>query len=158
MTLKRVSIIFIIFFIIGGVFVYAQNYLFSQNGVKVVDVPTVLINDASFKVELADTPQARVKGLSGRESLPAGTGMLFVFPEKAKHRFWMPDMNFPIDIIWITDGQVVGVEHEVSPVFNPDEPVFYLPPVPVEYVLEVNSGVAKEAQIKIGDKVKFSHI
>lgn len=158
MTLKKVSIIFIIFFILGGVFVYAQNYLFSQNGVKVVDVPTVFINDVSFKVELADTPQARVRGLSGRESLPAGTGMLFIFSEKDRHRFWMPDMNFPIDIIWITGGQVVGVEHKVSPLFNSNEPVFYLPPVPVEYVLEVNSGVAEDVKIRVGDRVEFSHI
>ncbi len=157
MTLKPVSIIFITFFIIGGGFVYVQNYFFDQKEVEVANVPMVSINNTSFKVELATTPQARVKGLSGRKFLPVGTGMLFIFPEKARHRFWMPDMNFPIDIIWITDGQVAGVEHNVSYFFDPNEPVFYSPLVPVEYVLEVNSGVAKKAQIKIGDKVKFSH-
>ena len=53
-------------------------------------------------MDLADTPEKRFQGLSGREILEEGTGMLFVFQEERQHTFWMKDMRFPLDMIWIT--------------------------------------------------------
>ena len=89
-------------------------------------------------MEIANTDAERTQGLSGRASLPAGTGLLFVFESPGKYGFWMKDMNFPIDIVWLGDGMLpVGIEKNVSPDSYPQ--VFY-PPVPVRYVLEVNAG------------------
>jgi uncharacterized membrane protein (UPF0127 family) len=84
--------------------------------------------------------------------------MFFVFKTKAKHGFWMPDMNFPIDIVWITDGRIVGISADVSNNFNPLDPVYYYPPVPVEYVLEVNAGFMARHGLEVGSSVELINI
>ena len=126
------------------------------SGVNNTDPNIVTIAGLSIPVEVRRTPAELQKGLSGRPSLDSDTGMLFVFKTKALHPFWMPDMNFPIDIVWITDGAVVGVNKRVSNEFNSDHPVFYKPPVPVDYVLEVNSGFLDQHKLRVGDKVNIS--
>ena len=93
-------------------------------------------------VEIADTPEERAQGLSGRTSIPDDHGMLFVFPEAGSYGFWMKDMQTSIDIIWLSDdGEVLRVNANVSPDTYPDS--FY-PPRPVRYVLETRAGLAGE--------------
>lgn len=116
---------------------------------------SVVIAGTKISVEVAEDTASREKGLSGRISLAAESGMFFIFPRAGSWRFWMPNMNFPIDIIWIEDGKVVGIEADVSNEFDPVNPRFYVPPKPVQYVLEVNAGFAKSKNVKVGDKVIF---
>lgn len=116
-------------------------------------IPIVKINDLEIPVDLATTSEAVQKGLSGRSSLDQDKGMLFIFDKPSYYRFWMPDMNFPIDIIWIERNQVVGIEENISNNFNSVNPVFYTPPEPVSRVLEVNAGFVSRNEIKIGDPV-----
>ncbi|MBI2096727.1 MAG: DUF192 domain-containing protein, partial [Candidatus Sungbacteria bacterium] len=96
--------------------------------------------------------------LSGRDSLAYNHGMIFIFLQPGLYRFWMPDMHFPIDIIWIAGERVVGITGDISPEFDPDHPVFYTPPVPAQYALEVNAGFAAANNIKAGDKTIFNGI
>ena len=70
----------------------------------------------------------------------------------------MPDMNFPIDIIWINGDKVVGITKNVSNEFDPANPVFYMPPKPAQYVLEVNAGFAESRNINIGDEAVLNNI
>ena len=63
--------------------------------------------------EIADSAERQRRGLSGRPSLARGEGMLFVYDEPAPRGFWMPDMNFDIDIVWIRAGRVVHIEQRV---------------------------------------------
>ncbi len=121
-------------------------------------MPYARVGGTEIPVEIARTGEERAKGLSGRPSLEPGQGMLFIFPEPGNHSFWMPDMNFPIDIIWITDGKVVGIEKNVSNEFDPKNPEFFTPPRPVKYVLEVNAGFADSHDIGIGNDVIFHNI
>src|SRR4051812_1798797 len=58
-------------------------------------------------VDLATTPTTREQGLSGRAALPENHGMLFVFDTPGVYPFWMKDMNFPIDMIWISNDMKV---------------------------------------------------
>lgn len=71
---------------------------------------TVTIGEQTFTVEVADTPDAQRTGLSGRDDVPAGTGMLFPFDEPGPREVWMARTRVPLDIAWILDGQVVAVE------------------------------------------------
>ena len=64
---------------------------------------TVMINNVSIRAEIADNMITRSKGLMFRKSLPENEGMLFVFDREGYHRFWMMNMSFPIDIIWINN-------------------------------------------------------
>lgn len=116
----------------------------------------VKIKDTILNVEVADTPGKRSKGLSGRESLATGSGMLFVFPEEKKYQFWMKEMKFPIDFIFIKDGKVVDLLNNASPP-NPNQKAetlpIYQPIVPINMMLEVNAGFIQANSIKVGDLV-----
>lgn len=114
------------------------------------------INDVTLKVEVADTPSKRQQGLSGRDKLATGSGMLFVFPQAKKYQFWMKGMKFPLDFIYIKDGAVVDLIQNVpfpSPGYPDSSLPVYEPTVPVNGILEVNAGFVKINNIKIGDKV-----
>ena len=100
-------------------------------------VRTIDIGNRALRVEVADTDAKRTLGLSGRESLKEG-GMLFVFDTPGNYGFWMKDMRFPIDIIWLDESyHVVDIARNVGPDTFPH--IFY-PPYPVKYVLETNPG------------------
>lgn len=120
--------------------------------------PFVYIDSTEIPVEVVRDEATRQKGLSGRPSLDEKSGMLFVFDKPAVYTFWMPDMNFPIDIIWINDGKVIDISANVSNDFDPNNPRFYAPSQPAQYVLEVNAGFAENKNIKIGDPVSLMNI
>src|SRR3989338_5042145 len=67
----------------------------------------IRISNVKIKAELADTPEKRALGLSGRETLGNDEGMLFVFDEPNTRQFWMKNMNFALDIIWIDENKKV---------------------------------------------------
>ncbi len=121
--------------------------------------PMVRIGETTFTVEVAEKLEARTRGLSGRASLPPGEGQLFIFEDTRIHTFWMKDMMFPLDLVWI--GEQCTVE-SISPNVSPptseqadsDLPRFRSPQ-PVRYVLEINAGEAA-ANIQVGDLVAFA--
>lgn len=113
-------------------------------------IQAVRIGDASFNVEIADNAILQARGLSGRESLPEKTGMLFVFSSPAKRGFWMPDMHFSLDMVWISGDRIVDVTENVPP-SGFGEPDIYYPPVDVDKVLEIPAGSVKKYALKIGD-------
>ncbi len=118
------------------------------------DANQVCIRGSCFGVEIADTPESRTLGLMGRGGLEEGRGMLFVFDEGWNHSFWMRDMHFPIDIVWISaDMDVVHVSSYAQPC-EPLEPCPSItPPGKAMYVLEVGAGEAYG--FEAGDKVVF---
>lgn len=102
-------------------------------------------------LEVADSLKERREGLSGREKLPKGTALLFIFPEEGIHGIWMKDMNFALDIIWLdADFEVVNFKKNVSP---DTYPTVFEPERPALYVLETNPGFVDEFGIKIGQKI-----
>lgn len=141
------------YLVVGLVIILGSVFLFlKQPTVRDGQVKIVKINDASIKAEIVRTPEARQKGLSGREVLSDGSGMLFVFDSPARHGFWMKNMNFAIDIVWIDDEfRVVGMEKEVSPETFPQ--IFY-PSQPVKYVLELPAGFLEKHYIDIGTVIQ----
>lgn len=115
----------------------------------------VSIGDLTIPVVLADTPALRERGLSGRASLSQDSGMLFVMDSSDVHAIWMKDMRFPIDIIWIDEFlRIVTITADASP--NSYPTVFY-PSSPAKYILEVNTGFAREHGISVGDRVSFEN-
>lgn len=113
----------------------------------------VEIGGETIQVETADTPQARERGLSGRSALLENQGMLFVFSEDGIHSFWMKDMNFPIDILWISASrEIVYIKENASP---DDYPATYAPDKEARYVLEVAAGFVEKYGVRIGDRISF---
>jgi uncharacterized membrane protein (UPF0127 family) len=116
---------------------------------------TVTINqEQEIKVNLAVTPDEQARGLSGCSSLELGQGMYFVFPTKTKAVFWMKDMVMPIDIIWISDEKVIGIERNVSPP-NDSNLTKYHAPEEVGAVLEIGAGHSDLLQITEGTGIQL---
>lgn len=104
-------------------------------------------------VEIVDDEEERSRGLGWRKDLPKDSGMLFVFETPARYSFWMKDMFFPIDIIWVDENkEIVAISKNISPETYPES---FSPSESVKYVLEVNAGWAEENGVKIGDSVEF---
>lgn len=115
----------------------------------------VCFNSRCFSVETASSFMARAKGLMFREKLDSGSGMLFVFPNNAKHAFWMKNTLIPLDIIWINaDKEAVYIAKNVQPCKISNCPAVY-PDKPARYVLELNAGKTDEIGLKPGDKIEF---
>jgi hypothetical protein len=154
MSVRRVAgkIFVLAFFILvlgGAVFLLLPQWLGPRTGV------VRLADGTAIAVAVASDPVARAKGLSGQPYLPANQGMLFVFAAKNLPVFWMKDMNFPIDMVWIADGRVVGVTEQVA-VPKAGELARYHPPEPVDMVLEVPSGFCRARGLSPSDRLEIS--
>ncbi len=108
-----------------------------------------------FRVELAQTIGERTLGLSGRDELGKHEGMFFIFDTPGDNGFWMHDMKFPIDIIWIRGNTVVGFAENAAPEFGKKdwELKIYYPPEDVDKVLELSAGSVQKFGIKVGDVI-----
>ena len=127
----------------------------TSHTVSVVSYNTkeVLLGNTLYTLEIADTDLLREKGLSYRPSLDTHTGMLFVFTVPGTLKFWMKDMNFPIDMIWLdADKKVVHIEHSLSPSTYPQS---FGPEIPTQYVIEIPAGEAAKVGLTVGDIVSF---
>lgn len=117
-----------------------QVIIYGENGAVTIDV------------EIAANETAYEKGLSGRDGLEENKGMLFVFANDRFLNFWMKDMKFPLDVLFIaSDNKIVGVQ--TMPVCLEEPcPVFTSKKI-AQYALEVSQGYAAKNKIKPGNTV-----
>lgn len=115
---------------------------------------TIKIGDKKFNVEIAKNDWELEKGLSGRRGLKTASGMFFVFPKSDYYGFWMKNMEFPLDIIWINNGKIVDMKKNV-PVPTTKLLEKYVAVAPAKYVLEINAGLAERYEFKIGDELEL---
>lgn len=150
MSLNKIIVGFIIILILFSAFI-----LYSFNKSAAAPKSKVIIDNHTYSVELATTAAQQQQGLSGRTSLPQNQGMLFIFQTANRYPFWMKDMKFPLDMIFMNNGKIVAIFNNV-PVpkgTNPNLPT-YTPASPANQVLEINAGQAKKYKFKNGDTVK----
>lgn len=108
--------------------------------------------DCLAYLEHANTNEKRIRGLSGRSGLADNAGMLFTFETSGQQCFWMKDMNFSIDIIWLNDKkEIIKILPEVSPDTYPSS----FCADQTKYVVELPAGAARQADMDIGDRLKF---
>lgn len=112
------------------------------------------IGTAEVVAEVAASAEKKAQGLSGREPLAEGEGMLFVFPAKGAYSFWNHEMRFALDLIWIDGDTVVDVSEHL-PRFS-GSAVTVMPSAPADKVLEVNAGFAQTHGITKGDIVRIT--
>ena len=118
---------------------------------------TANINGHMFQLELADTPEKRVTGLSGRKSLPEDHAMLFILEEEGPGDFWMKDVRIPLDILFLDrDKMVVSVQTMKTERQFPDHTLrHYSSPIPALYAIEMNAGLAEQLEIVVGTVVEL---
>lgn len=103
-----------------------------------------------FRVEVADTPEQRSKGLMFRRSMPQDQGMLFNFSEETPVMMWMKNTYIPLDMVFLSrKGVVTNIAADTTPM---SEAVIY--GGRASAVIELNAGVAKNIGLKPGDTVR----
>ncbi len=106
----------------------------------------------SIDVQIADNIFKKSLGLMYRETIGDEEGMLFIFEKEKKPRFWMKNMKFPIDIIFVSkDFEIVEIVENAQPC-NSWFCFGFKPERPAKYVIETKAGFCKKHGIKIGDK------
>lgn len=117
----------------------------------------ISIGNVDLTVEVVNQVQSLAMGLSSRDEI-GSDGMLFFLPEKKLAAFWMKDMKFNLDIIWIDGDRVVDISYDL-PMPEPDttnaELPFYSPKIPVDRALEVVAGDVEKFGIEVGDRVRY---
>ncbi|MFA5886589.1 MAG: DUF192 domain-containing protein [Patescibacteria group bacterium] len=117
-----------------------------------IEIVLVNINNQKIRSELVYQPNDLYRGLSGRKSLPENGGMLFNFDESGIRDFVMKDMNFPLDIIFISDNTVVKIFKNLPPEGNNPQKI-YNSGVAIDKALEVPAGYTELKDIKVGDRI-----
>lgn len=107
----------------------------------------------TIAVNIAETDATREQGLSGTPSLAPDTGMFFIFEKAGNYGFWMKDMSYPIDIVWLdADFRIVHIAENLAPATYPA--VFY-PHTDALYVLEINAFDARRYNFVQGAQLQF---
>ena len=120
------------------------------------EIPQISFGSTTIDLLLAKTEGEREKGLGGLAALHPNQGMLFVFETPDLYPFWMKDMRFAIDIIWLDEKcTVVHLEKNVEPDTSPLQPKIYSPRKLSVYVLEVNAGFSDKHNITVGTRCKL---
>jgi len=114
---------------------------------------SVSINDNQIQLIVADTEARKAQGLSGSAPLRDSEGMLFLFDAPGKYGFWMKDMKFSIDLIYIKNNTVVDIIYDARP---DSYPTIFLPSKEFDSVIEVHEGVVKKKGINIGDNLRYN--
>lgn len=135
------------------IFLMVVTAVFVMNSKK---SPNVCFNeDICIEVELADTVEKRMLGLMYRAELGVDKGMIFIFDEPAVHKFWMKNVRFPIDMIFLDiDDKIVYIEHSAPPCTITNCPS-YGPDVEIFTVIETRAGFAIDNDLEIEQKVKI---
>jgi uncharacterized membrane protein (UPF0127 family) len=112
---------------------------------------TVSIGKHRFQVEVAESDREITRGLMYRERLGKFQGMLFVFPKLEVHSMWMPNMYFPLDIVWIdNEKKIVKIEENVSPCSGTHNCTSYSSLYPSKYAIELKAGDADIYGVEVG--------
>lgn len=125
--------------------------------VTVVDAETGAVH-GRVTVEIADTFSERATGLSETPSLAPDEGMLFVYRTAGDHRFWMPNMSFPLDIVYVgADRRINSIHNASVPPPNASESEYERYPGHGKYVLEVNRGWMDDHGVTVGDRIEIEY-
>jgi uncharacterized protein len=121
-------------------------------GEKMQTIP-VVVGSKTIRAVLANSPQSRIQGLLGWNSIDEETGMLLDFIVDIDSAVHMEGMKFPIDAIWIdSKGEIKLIYNAIQP----NKGIIYPTIVPCRYCLEVKAGFCKKYGIQVGQKIRFS--
>ena len=142
----------IIILIAGFSYWQSGKTIIQKNVVDDYQRKSIEVAGNNIEVYIADTGEKQRLGLSIFEELPRDEGMVFEYQQPQKPGFWMKDMKFDIDIVWIRESQIVGITPDVSRL-SPS--VKYYPEQDIDTVLEVNGGYCKINKIEVGNRISY---
>lgn len=145
--MKKIFLVFILILFIGFL-----GYVFFN----FPKTSTATIRNHTFFIDIARTQSEQEVGLAKYQTLPQNKGMYFPFDHADYYTFWMKNMHFPIDIIFINNGKIVTIYSNVQAEKNYQE-FLYKPTSPSNAILEISAGLSKKYGFKIGDPVIISY-
>lgn len=154
--MKKIIISILIILIFGLLVFLRLDKTVDKSETKKVIITNQAGDDVIVNVEVADTKKSQAQGLSDRKELKNGDGMLFIFPGKEIRSFWMKNMNFGLDIIWLDGDEITKISQNLPPEGGVPQNV-YESGNPVNYVLEVPAGFCEKNNIKIGNKIFYNY-
>lgn len=114
------------------------------------------MGSTTLEASVADTFAERAQGLSGTTQLPPGIAKVFRFEYAAAWSFWMKDMRYAIDIVWVSAaGEVVHIVAGATPESYPQS---FVPAVPAQYVVEVPAGFMAAHGYGVGTSVTLPDV
>lgn len=152
--MSKNKIIWILILLIVAILVFVTLFFFwINNEQQSLKSGKVCINKNCFEVQIVENFWQQNRGLMFREYLVEYSGMLFVFDKEANYPFWMKNTKISLDIIWINENkEIVYVSEFAQPCLT-----FFCPQINpqknAKYVLEINGGLSKKLNIKVGDEV-----
>ncbi|MDR2192115.1 MAG: DUF192 domain-containing protein [Endomicrobium sp.] len=133
---------------------FAASAAFAQNKIADGKSVKVLIGKKELVLVAATEQKSHVQGLSGKKKMPKD-GMIFIFASARPLVFWMKDMNFAIDIVWVKENEILGFAQNAQP--EPKKADYllrkYFSPQDADAVIELNAGDVEKFNIKEGDKI-----
>lgn len=155
---KTAGILWIVILISVAVFLYFRLSIPKITTDHAFDKRSITIAEKTYTVYEAKTPIQKEIGLSLFDSIKDNEGMLFYFDTLGKPVFWMKDMKFPIDIVWLKDWTVVQIDQNIplDRAKTDDQLRDYIPANDINAVLELNAGGAMRGNIKIGDVLQLN--
>ena len=147
---------YIVGFIIFLILLFVGFFLFVFLTGRFSSLPKtpVTIDSQKFSLFVAKTQKEKEIGLSDTKSIPDDGGMMFQFDTPGYYSFWMRDMDFPIDIIFVKDGKIVTIYKNVLPPTSKEQQLpVYTSQEPSNLVLEIKSGLSDKYNIEKGDTV-----
>ena len=106
-----------------------------------------------FDIEIAESDYETQTGLMHRQSMQIDRGMLFIFPDIRMRSFYMKNTYIPLDIIYLdSDKHTVSIQENAKPLDETSLPSLF----PAQYVLEINAGLSKKLNLKVGDNMEFT--
>ncbi|MFB2817997.1 DUF192 domain-containing protein [Umezakia ovalisporum] len=122
-----------------------------------ISAVAIVPNGTRVELEVAGTPEKQAKGLMYRPALPDNRGMLFKFPDAQPVKFWMKNVPVPLDMVFLQNGVIKYIQPSAPPCLSEPCPS-YGPDVPIDMVIELRSGRAKNLNLQEGERVKIGFL
>ena len=110
---------------------------------------------AKLDIEIAETDYETQTGLMYRDSMEENQGMFFIFPDVAMHSFYMKNTKIALDLVFIDQNLRIASFQENA---EPLDETGLSSKVPVQYVLEINAGLAEKWLLEIGDRIEYTKL
>lgn len=151
--MKRVAVVLGLLLLVFSGFAYVR---YVKPSGQDSSSPHIIIKGQRVNVRVADTDPERAHGLSGTDPLPENEGMLFIFEREYSGSFWMNEMKYALDIIWIKNNLIIDIHESVPPPAQTNNiPQVVSPRESATHVLEVIGGWSKKREVGVNDKIEF---
>lgn len=156
--MKKILFAFAILLILALGIVFVQNYIKTKSFSLLKKSATATIGNHTFTLSIARSQKEKEVGLSETKLLSENQGMIFIFDKPDYYSFWMKNMKFPIDIIYINNDAIVTIIKNAQIIKPQDNPTVYFSTQPADKVLEIQAGLSEKYKFKEGDRVKYENL